>query len=250
MFSLKNSTTVSKFAIFSYQCFRHRIASPGWPKTREYQEMWMPKKNPVNCDIMTAKSAGLSLSLSPSGQIQLGTPIWPYPPCPLYCTPWNSVLRPCVLNPKKTLFSLLLKLANAYWNYACWMQVVMVKVLQLCALSVGHFQCCNMLRCPRCPRCPLCISSAVRLLPLLVGRGAPIAFIQLAGTHKTSITSVRTTNRNPVLEVQCFSNNNACLPFAASDREVLEPWPVGFLDCFCESVQSLGWFWIPLCSSW
>lgn len=105
-------------------------------------------------------------------------------------------------------------------------RLYMVKVLQLCALSVGHFQCCNMLR---CPRCPLCISSAVRLLPLLVGRGAPIAFIQLAGTHKTSITSVRTTNRNPVLEVQCFSNNNACLPFAASDREVLEPWPVGFL---------------------
>lgn len=64
MFSLKNSTTVSKFAILSHQCFRHRIASPGWPKTREYQEMWMPKKT---CELWyydCKKRRSLSLSVA------------------------------------------------------------------------------------------------------------------------------------------------------------------------------------------
>lgn len=87
------------------------------------------------------KRRSLSLSLSPSGQVQLGAPIWPYSQCqqgyPLKPCIYCIALHPRLLNPKKTLFpcSWTLIMHNC-WSYACWMQVVHGEsVAALCIVS-------------------------------------------------------------------------------------------------------------------
>ena len=126
-----------------------------------------------------------------------------------------------MLNPKETIASIALEICYAYWNYACWIQGVHGESVAALSVVSRHQSAISSVT----MRCDApSISRAVSLLPLLVGRGTPIACIQLAGTHQTSITSVRTTNRNPVLEVQCFSIKKVCFPFAASDRKVFDLW--------------------------